>query len=43
VHTKQLRHAGQPLVDGQVVEYRIGSYQGNPQAEDVEILLQPDG
>lgn len=42
IHISQMRIAGQTLRDGQVVEYRIGQYQGHPQAEDVVVLLEPE-
>lgn len=41
VHVSQIR-SGQPLREGQVVEYRIGQHKGKPHAQDVEILLEPD-
>jgi CRISPR-associated protein Cmr6 len=41
VHVSQIR-SGKPLKEGQVVEYRIGLYDGKQQAQDVEILLEPD-
>lgn len=41
VHESQIR-SGKPLREGQVVEYRIGMHQGKPQAQDVEILLEPE-
>jgi len=41
VHESQIR-SGKPLREGQVVEYRIGNYQGKSQAQDVEILLEPE-
>jgi len=42
VHHSQLRPPATRLVEGQVVEYRLGAYKGRPQAEDVEVLLEPD-
>ncbi len=39
VHVNQMRD-NQPLREGQVVEYTIGLYQGRPQAQDVEVLLE---
>jgi CRISPR-associated protein Cmr6 len=41
VHVSQVR-SGQPLKEGQVVEYGIGLHSGRQQAQDVEILLEPD-
>lgn len=41
VHKSQIR-SGKPLRKGQVVEYQIGHRKGKSQAEDVEILLEPD-
>jgi CRISPR-associated protein Cmr6 len=40
VHESQIR-SGKPLREGQVVEYQMGLYKGKPQAQDVEILLEP--
>jgi cold shock CspA family protein len=41
VHSSQIR-GNLPLREGQVVEYRIGQHNGEDQAQDVEILLEPD-
>lgn len=41
VHSSQIR-SGQSLREGQVVEYTIGKYKGRLQAQDVEILREPD-
>lgn len=41
VHESQIR-SGKPLREGQVVEYRVGQYKGKSQAQDVEILLEPE-
>ena len=42
VHRNQVRSTKKTLVEGQVVEYKLGSYQGKTQAEDVHILLDPE-
>jgi len=41
VHESQVR-SGKPLRKGQIVEYQIGQHDGRTQAQDVEILLEPD-
>jgi CRISPR-associated protein Cmr6 len=41
VHHSQIRGPQRSLVEGQVVEYRIGQHQGRDQAQDVDILLEP--
>ena len=42
VYYNQLRGENQRLADGQVVEYREGTYKDKPQAKDVDILLEPE-
>lgn len=42
VHISQVKAGGQSLQEGQVVEYRIGKYQGKDQAQDVTIMLEPE-
>jgi len=42
VHIKQVSKGGQTLRDGQIVEFRMGKFQGKDQAEEVVILLEPD-
>jgi CRISPR-associated protein Cmr6 len=42
IHISQMREPGSSLKDGQVVEYRLGQYQGHAQAEDVVVLLEPE-
>ena len=40
-HISQVKPAGGRLLIGQVVEYRLGIYKGEEQAQDVSILLEP--
>ncbi len=42
IHIKQVTKGGKLLNEGQIVEYLVGKYQGNDQAEDVMILLEPE-
>jgi CRISPR-associated protein Cmr6 len=42
LHINQVIKGGKTLRDGQIVEYCLGKYQGNDQAEDVAILLEPE-
>jgi len=42
IHIKQVTKGGQTLRDGQIVEFRMGKFQGKDQAEEVVILLEPD-
>ena len=42
VHIKQVSKGGQTLRNGQIVEFRMGKFQGKDQAEEVVILLEPD-
>lgn len=41
VHKSQLRTPARTLQVGQVVEYEIGQYKGKDQAQNVDILLDP--
>jgi CRISPR-associated protein Cmr6 len=42
IHINQITKGEKSLRDGQIVEYRIGKYQGNDQAEEVVVLLNPE-
>lgn len=42
IHINQITKGEKNLRDGQIVEYRIGKYQGNDQAEEVVVLLNPE-
>jgi len=42
VHINQVAGNIRSLVEGQVVEYQIGQYRGRDQAQDVQVLLEPD-
>jgi CRISPR-associated protein Cmr6 len=39
IHVNQVTKGGKALRDGQIVEYRLGKFDGKDQAEDVTILL----
>lgn len=41
VHSSQLK-GKQDLREGQIVEYQIGKYQGRDQAQEVNVLLDPE-
>ncbi len=41
LHESQIR-SGRPLREGQIIEYQIGQHKGRSQAQDVEILLEPE-
>ncbi|GAB4403866.1 MAG: hypothetical protein OHK003_31780 [Anaerolineales bacterium] len=42
IHVNQVKKGGRALHDGQIVEYRLGKYEGKDQAEDVTILLDSE-